>query len=173
MIATEAKPVYRVDFAAAVGEHQAMVFSLAYHFLRDRAQGEEIAQEVFLELHRSQATIDSPEHLVHWLRRTALHRSIDAARRRSRRPQTSLEVAAEPSAPAAVCDPLLRAKMQRLVATLPAPARAVVILRFQEDLQPSEIAGVLGMPLATVKSHLHRSLAVLREKLTRESFRNE
>jgi RNA polymerase sigma-70 factor (ECF subfamily) len=43
----------------------------------------------------------------------------------------------------------------------------VVILRYQEDLLPEDIAEVLAMPLATVKSHLQRSLAMLREKVTR------
>jgi RNA polymerase sigma-70 factor (ECF subfamily) len=46
-------------------------------------------------------------------------------------------------------------------------ARAVVILRYQEDLTPTEIAEVLTMPVATVKSHLQRSLAMLREKVVR------
>jgi RNA polymerase sigma-70 factor (ECF subfamily) len=43
----------------------------------------------------------------------------------------------------------------------------VVLLRYQEDLEPGEIAKVLDMPINTVKSHLRRSLATLREKLTR------
>jgi RNA polymerase sigma-70 factor (ECF subfamily) len=43
----------------------------------------------------------------------------------------------------------------------------VMVLRYQEDLDPSEIAETLSMPLSTVKSHLQRSLALLREKLER------
>jgi RNA polymerase sigma-70 factor, ECF subfamily len=49
---------------------------------------------------------------------------------------------------------------------LPPTPRIVVILRYQEDLMPSEIAEVLAMPVGTVKSHLHRSLAMLRDKIT-------
>ena len=41
-----------------------------------------------------------------------------------------------------------------------------MILRFQEDLDPGEIAETLDMPLNTVKSHLHRSLSLLRDKLS-------
>jgi RNA polymerase sigma-70 factor (ECF subfamily) len=48
----------------------------------------------------------------------------------------------------------------------------VVVLRFQEDLDPSEIAKVLDMPVNTVKSHLQRSLAVLKEKLERTRVRS-
>jgi RNA polymerase sigma-70 factor (ECF subfamily) len=43
-------------------------------------------------------------------------------------------------------------------------------LRYQEDLDPAEIADILEMPLGTVKSHLQRSLALLREKLERRGL---
>jgi RNA polymerase sigma-70 factor (ECF subfamily) len=62
---------------------------------------------------------------------------------------------------------MLGAMLRRLIAALPEDARMVMVLRYQEDLDPSEIAEILVMPLATVKSHLHRSLGVLREKLAR------
>ena len=62
---------------------------------------------------------------------------------------------------------MLSKSLHKLVDALPENARMVVILRYQEDLEPTEIADVLGMPLNTVKSHLRRSLATLREKLTR------
>jgi RNA polymerase sigma-70 factor (ECF subfamily) len=64
-------------------------------------------------------------------------------------------------------DFMLRDALRRLVATLPEKARLVVTLRYQEDLDPTEIARVLEMPLNTVKSHLRRSLAILREKVSR------
>jgi RNA polymerase sigma-70 factor (ECF subfamily) len=54
------------------------------------------------------------------------------------------------------------------VGKLPPNARMVVLLRYQEDLDPSEIAETLNMPVSTVKSHLHRSLALLRGKLEKQ-----
>jgi RNA polymerase sigma-70 factor (ECF subfamily) len=42
-----------------------------------------------------------------------------------------------------------------------------MVLRYQEDLTPDEIAALLEMPVRTVKSHLQRSLAMLREKIER------
>jgi RNA polymerase sigma-70 factor (ECF subfamily) len=57
--------------------------------------------------------------------------------------------------------------LRRMVASLPPKARMAVILRYQEDLDPVEIAEVLEMPVRTVKSHLQRSLALLRGKLAR------
>ena len=58
-----------------------MVFSLSYHFLHDRDLAEEIAQEVFLALHRHMADIKSPSHAVFWLRKVVVQRSIDETRR--------------------------------------------------------------------------------------------
>jgi RNA polymerase sigma-70 factor (ECF subfamily) len=62
---------------------------------------------------------------------------------------------------------MLSRALARLVASLPEKAKLVVILRYQEDLDPADISQVLDMPVATVKSHLQRSLAVLRDKLAR------
>jgi RNA polymerase sigma-70 factor (ECF subfamily) len=61
-------------------------------------------------------------------------------------------------------DPLLQRHLQALLAELSPPARAVLLLRYQEDLDPVEIARTLEMPLNTVKSHLKRSLESMREK---------
>jgi len=159
-------------FEGIVRQYQSMVFGMAYCFLRDRAVAEEVAQEVFLHLHRNLPAIESPAHLTHWLRKVTTHRLVDHARRRKVRPRLSLteylerapEPAAEPPAPA---DPLLSGELQRLVAGLPERSRMIVILRYQEELEPAEIAETLGIPLGTVKSNLHRSLALLRGKLER------
>jgi RNA polymerase sigma-70 factor, ECF subfamily len=155
-------------FADLVQEHQAMVFSMACRFLRNRALAEEIAQDVFLQLYRKLPTLESPHHVLYWLRSVTANRLIDHARRQQRRPQLPLDDAPEPAAPANDHDPLLSDTLRQLVAALPENARLVMILRYQEDLDPMDIAATLDMPLATVKSHLSRSLAVLREKLSRK-----
>ena len=59
-------------------------------------------------------------------------------------------------------DPLAARRLQAMLQVLPVPARAVVLLRYQEDLDPPDIATLLDMPLNTVKSHLRRSLDALR-----------
>jgi RNA polymerase sigma-70 factor (ECF subfamily) len=155
------------EFDSLVREHQSMVFSLACHFLHDRDAAEEVAQEVFLSLHRNLASIESPAHASFWLKRVTVQRAIDEARRRKRRPVIALEKVAEPASPAKPGDPMLGETLRRLIRTLPEAPRAVMILRYQEDLDPAEIAGILSMPVGTVKSHLQRSLTLLREKLVR------
>ena len=153
-------------FAVLVKKHQAMVFSMAYAFLRDRSSAEEVAQDVFLELHRALPDLESPAHVVNWLRRVTAHRSID--RQRRSRPLWALDGVQEPAAPPVTGDPMLAEALRQSIATLPEKPRLVMILRYQEDMDLSEIGEVLEMPLGTVKSHLQRSLKLLREKLSRQ-----
>lgn len=155
------------DFATLVRDHQALVFSIALHYLHDRTAAEELAQDVFLQLYRHMTEMKSAAHVGYWLRKVAAHRAIDHGRRSRLRPRVGLEDAPEPSTPAPDGDPLLSARLRKLVASLPEKPRMVMILRYQEDLDPAEIAETLGMPVRTVKSHLQRSLAMLREKFAR------
>src|SRR5262249_42938654 len=106
------------DFDELVREHQAMVFSIAYHFLHDRAMAEEVAQEVFLTLHRPHDELQSAAPTEFWLRKVAARRSIDEARRRKRRPSVPLADIAEPAADAPSHDPMLGEILRRLLTTL-------------------------------------------------------
>jgi RNA polymerase sigma-70 factor (ECF subfamily) len=161
----------REAFATLVREHQSMVFSIAWNYLHDEGAAEELGQEVFLELFQKIASIESPAHLTFWLRKITTHRCIDYGRRRKNRPGVALDDVPEPSAAAAMTDPFVSGALQKLTLSLPEKPRMVLLLRFQEDLDPSEIAKVLDMPVNTVKSHLQRSLAVLKEKLERTRVR--
>ena len=152
------------SFAEAVEAQKAMVFSIAWNFLRDRSAADEIAQEVFLELYRRWHQIQSREHLVFWLRKVASHRCLDAVRKRKQRPETSLEESAEPTALERIHDPMLSTYLARMVASLPEKQRVAVILRYQEGMEPEEISKVLGIHVSTVKSQLTRALELLRAK---------
>jgi len=155
------------EFSALVREHQSMVYGIALHFLHDPASAEEVAQDVFLQLYRHRDGLEGPGHVTAWLRRVACNRSIDYARSRRSQASVSLEEIGEPAGASAPDDPLLREKLRKLILSLPDKARMVMILRYQEDLDPEEIARELEMPVRTVKSHLQRSLALLREKFGR------
>lgn len=154
-------------FEQIVHRHQAMVFSIAWHYLGNRDLAEDVAQEVFLLLHRRLDEIESAAHLVQWLRKVAVHRSIDETRRRRFQPLTGIDGLPEPADRSQPDDPLLRGLLARLLSRLPARSRMIVVLRYTEELDPTEIAELLRMPVGTVKSQLHRSLAVLRRRLER------
>lgn len=155
------------EFAEIVREHQGMVFSLAFHALQDRAAAEDLTQDVFLSLHENLQRLESPGHVKHWLARVASNRAIDEIRKRKYRRGPSLEQVPEPRAHSGERDLLLSRQLRRTVASLPAAARMMIILRFQEDLELAEIARVLEIPVQTVKSRLHRSVNLLREKMLR------
>jgi RNA polymerase sigma-70 factor (ECF subfamily) len=156
-----------MTFADVLRANQSMVFSLAYHFLRDRGAAEEIAQDVFLRLYRKVNDLEDARHITFWLRKVTSHRCIDYVRKRGSQSSIALEDTAEPSVIEQHGDPLLNRRLRQLIATLPEKPRMVMVLRYQEDLMPEEISEVLEMPVRTVKSHLQRSLAILREKIER------
>ena len=142
-----------------------MVFSLAWRMTGDRGLAEEIAQDVFLEMDRHMSSIESHEHALRWLRRVTMSRSADALRRRRvRGVDLWVEMEDDFSAPAEERFSPLGARLEQLLATLPEPQRAALLLRYQEDLSPDEIATALNAPVATVKSHLQRGLKLLRAK---------
>src|ERR1051326_8664787 len=136
-------------FARLVRDHQSMVFSMALAYTRNRATAEDVAQDVFLELHRKLATLESEAHVLHWLRRVTSHRLIDYSRKLQRNPQASIDDLPELSFAAPQSDPLLADVLRQLIASLPERPRMVMILKFQEDLDPVDISEVLDMPLAT------------------------
>jgi RNA polymerase sigma-70 factor (ECF subfamily) len=151
-------------------EHQSMVFSIALRILGDRSAAEEAAQDVFIALHAQLGELASEQHVLYWLRRVAVHRSIDLVRRRQRRPEIAMDWNELPELPdlsSRGTDPLLSRRLQQLVSSLPEVPRTILVLRYQEDMSPEEISGMLDMPVATVKSHLQRTLRLLREKSAR------
>ncbi len=147
--------------------HKAMVYSIGWNFLHDRQAAEEMAQEVFLQLHRNWAGIQSVEHLLFWLRRTATHRAIDAGRKRKAKAEVTLEEADEPTMLERVHDTLLSSYLKRMVGTLPEKQRSAIVLRYQEDMEVEEIAKMLDTNVSTVKTHIARGLDFLRGKVSR------
>jgi len=151
-------------FVRLVRHHQARVFSLALRLTGRREDAEELAQDTFLGLHAQLRNLESAAHERHWVCRTVTHRSIDLLRARARRPQSQsldqmmLEVPVEDVSG----DPLLHRTLRAVLLRLPEIPRAVVVLRFQEDLDPLDIAATLDLSVNTVKSHLRRSLDWLR-----------
>ena len=154
----------RSALTVLVQAHQRSVYSLALRMLGTRDLAEDLTQEVFMQMNGSLRTIESNRHLGFWLRQVTTHRAIDQLRRRARVQMTSLDEEAQLFSAEEDSDPLLQRHLQTLLAELSPPARAVLLLRYQEDLDPVEIARTLDMPLNTVKSHLKRSLESMREK---------
>lgn len=158
----------RAAFAHLVRAHQRSVYSLALRMLSDQEAARDLAQDVFLQLHFKLMHIESSAHLGFWLRKVVTHRAIDRLREKPPVDLATIEeidmLSGETEASGDE-DPLLQRELRRLIQEMPAAPRAVVLLRYQEDLDPIDIARTLDMPINTVKSHLKRALATLRSRL--------
>jgi RNA polymerase sigma-70 factor (ECF subfamily) len=157
----------RAALAALVQAYQGSVYSLALRMLGTRDLAEDLTQDVFMQLSANLAGISSNKHLGFWLRQVTSNRAIDHLRHRSRLQMSPLEDGVEFCSAEDGADPLLQRHLRALLAHLSPPARAVLLLRYQEDLDPVDIARTLDMPVNTVKSHLKRSLEIMRVEATR------
>jgi RNA polymerase sigma-70 factor (ECF subfamily) len=155
------------EFRRLVEVHQRMVFSLALRVTGEYGTAEEVAQDAFLELFKTGDRLESEDHVRFWLRRVTVHRATDALRRRKTRPEAAAEEWTEEEFveenPEAVSAAVL-ALLEELLKGLPEAMRVAVVLRYQEEMLPGEIALLLGQPVATVKSNLQRGLQLLRRK---------
>jgi RNA polymerase sigma-70 factor (ECF subfamily) len=156
-----------VEFRRLVEAHQRMVFSLALRVTGEYGTAEEVAQDTFLELFRTAGKLESEDHIRFWLRRVTVHRATDALRKRSRRPEAAADEWMEEQHVEDSTDAVsaaVVARLEELLLALPETLRVAIVLRYQEEMLPEEIAKLLGQPLATVKSHLQRGLQLLRRK---------
>ena len=156
------------EFGRLLEGHQRMVYSIALRMLGDTGLAEEVAQDVFLELHPALGRMESEEHVRFWLRRVAMCRAMDALRRRSRGLELVTEVWEDERYASVVSqsegEERMAGRVEEMVMSLPASYRAAVVLRYGEEMSPEEVAAVLGQPVATVKSDLRRGLEMLRKK---------
>jgi RNA polymerase sigma-70 factor (ECF subfamily) len=157
----------KADFELILRKQQAMVYSIAYHFFHNAALAEEVAQDVFLQLYERRNTVASSAHAESWLRRTVTHRCIDAMRHKGMRSELQFDELPDISDDYREADPLLQERLRRLVASLPEKLRAVVILRYGEDMDVEEISKTLDVPVRTVWSNLQRAVGMMREKASR------
>ena len=158
---------------AAKGDHDAfsalapVVFprlsGIAQLILRDRELASDATQETLIRAWRDLPGLRDPDRFDAWLHRLVVHTSLNLIRRRRRRPIeveiTPLDVPSVDDESGQVAD---REAIDEGLRSLPPEWRAIVVLRFYVGLSLPETAQALGLPVGTVKSRLHRSLATMR-----------
>ncbi len=157
-------------FEEMVIAYQHRVFGVALRMLGNRAEAEEIAQEVFLRAHRALADFRGDARLGTWLyaiaSRLCLNRLASPDRRVARGDAARADVpAATPSAADAAECAQRDAAVRAAIAELPEDRRIVLVLRDVEGLTYDEIAEALALEPGTVRSRLHRARLQLKEKL--------
>ena len=132
----------------------------AYLLCGDRHGADDLASIAIGKLFRSWGRISQMEEPVAYLRKMLVNAWLDERRRPWRRERSTAELPDAPGAPEP--DVAQRVELLRLLARLPARRRAVLVLRFLDDLSVEQTAEVLGCTTGTVKTHTARGLADLR-----------
>ena len=137
-------------------EQRTRLTHLAAAITLDRAVAEEVVQDAFVALRSRLTNVREP---LAYLHRSVVHGSIGVIRRR----RTAARF------PVPVATPSVNPEIDEtwaVVVALPPRERAVVVLRFWQDMTEAEIAATMQWPIGTVKSTLHRALKRLRKELS-------
>jgi RNA polymerase sigma-70 factor (sigma-E family) len=158
------KPSEERQFRDFVAEALPGLRRSAYLLCGDRHGADDLASIAIGKLFRSWSRISRMEEPVAYLRKMLVNAWLDERRRPWRRERSTAELPDAPAAPEP--DVAQRVELFRLLGRLPARRRAVLVLRFLDDLSVEQTAEVLGCTTGTVKTHTSRGLADLRGLLT-------
>ena len=160
-------------FAELVRRWEHSLLKVAARITGDADEAEEVRQIVLLRLARSPHSIRNPERIAAWLRRAVVHEAIASVRKRTRRRRLQAWLRLRVSDIDEKADPPDRildrsdeaARLKAVLAGLSPEDRALLSLRFDEDLSFAEISAVLGVPASTLKSRMKPLLARVRSLL--------
>jgi RNA polymerase sigma-70 factor (ECF subfamily) len=167
-------------FRDLIAEQRDRVFNITYRMLGNRAEAEDVAQEVFITVFKTIETFREESKFSTWLYRVTVNHCknrIKYLARRHERDRDELDEtsraangATEGPMPAIQADRALQGVqmeqiLQQAIANLDDDQRIVIVLRDVEDLSIEEICEITGLPDGTVKSRLHRGRLALRKKL--------
>ncbi|GGO73949.1 RNA polymerase sigma24 factor [Nonomuraea cavernae] len=154
------------DFSAFVAARGTSLLRVAYLACGDRAEAEDVLQTALERTYRNLHRVRH-ESLEPYVRRVIVNTAISRARRRAILSVIPMHSPPETSARATDAD--LRHVLMEALRALPPRQRAVVVLRYWEDLSETQTAEVLGCAVGTVKSQASKALAKLRSALGRET----
>jgi len=158
-----------IAFSELVGRYQNLVYAMVYRMVSDRSQADDLAQEVFLKVHRGLPYFRGEARLSTWIYRIVANVCTQA---RSR-PVRELPLDRDDDGPrrepgmadAAFADLELRDRLEKAIAQLPDNYRLLIAAHYLEGVQYDALAEALAIPIGTVKTHLYRAKRRLRELL--------
>lgn len=156
-------------FAELVDAYKDLVHGMAWRLASDRSQVDDLAQDVFLKIHRGLPYFRGEARLSTWIYRIVLNVCAQARPRHPREVSIDDDRGGRPVElrrdDAAFADVELRDRLEKAIAKLPEHYRALVAAHHLQGVQYEALAEALGIPLGTVKTHLHRAKRRLRELL--------
>lgn len=159
-------------FEVLVQRYSSRIYALVGSMLRDRAEIEDVVQDVFFKVYRKLPGFEGKSSFYTWLYRVALNTAADhLKRKRNDRTQSvedfaAVDVEAPGHAPeTGIASDELRAHVAEAISSLPRKYRDILVLREYEDRTYDEISDILGCSKGTVESRLFRARARLKERL--------
>ena len=162
------------EFHERLAECSTLAFRVALGVLRDRAEAEDVAQEAMLRAYRNYHRLREPERFRSWLVRISWRMAIDHQRAGRRRTNREQEVAAcdarkstsaAQSAEEVAASREFQRRLDEALDELPEKLRLVMVMAGIEGYNTLEVAALLRLPEATVKSRMRLARARLTEKL--------
>jgi RNA polymerase sigma-70 factor, ECF subfamily len=150
-------------FGRLVERHQSAVRNWLRHLCRDAARGDDLAQETFIAAWRNLGGFSGKGRFSSWLMKIAYHAFLQSNRRESSRRRLG-EAHMEVDAPGPSHEPGARADLERMLALLSQDEQRSLVLCYAHGLSHGEVAEVMELPLGTVKSHIRRGSAKIRER---------
>ena len=147
--------------------HMDTVFRVALSFLKSRADADDITQTVLLKLYRYEGDFQSESHIRNWLIRVTVNECKSALRSPWRRTEDIEDYVNSIAFPSRDHSDLFEAVM-----ALPAKYRAAIYLYYYEGYSTRELAAILSVPEATVRTRLARGREKLRKSLTEAEIEN-
>lgn len=162
----------RAAFAVLVERHERRMFNLALRMTGKEEDARDATQEAFLTALRKLSSFRGEAAFTTWLHRVTVNACYDLLRKRQRAPLLDRgdDDRREPEptpAPDHADRTILSVDVQRALLEVPADYRAVMILHDVQDLPQEEVSAILGIPIGTVKSRLHRGRISLARALGR------
>jgi RNA polymerase sigma-70 factor (sigma-E family) len=152
------------DFAAYMAARQPSLLRTAYLLTGDRHTAEDLTQTAFAKLYLSWDRVQRRELVDGYVRRILVNEHTSLWRRAWKRNEHSTDTLPDQAFVDVHHDGVNEA-LWEFMQTLPRKQRAVVVLRYYEDLSEAETAQVLGISVGTVKSQASRALAALRSRV--------
>jgi len=148
-------------------KYRGHVWRLAFRFVQDADEAQDVTQDVLLILSRQAARLRPETRLAAWLTRVTSNAALNAGRRRRTRRRYHLAAAEEPQRRSSNPEEgLVGMGLRRALAALPRGQRAAVTLRLLEEKTFREIAETFGVTEGTIKVQFARGLRRLRRELT-------
>ncbi|HEU5038194.1 MAG TPA: SigE family RNA polymerase sigma factor [Nocardioides sp.] len=156
------------DFTAYLEARQARLLRTAYLLTGDQHQAEDLLQTSLAKLYLAWDRVRDRGSVDAYVRRIMVNENNSLWRRGWRRREVATDTVPETAPFHDTYDEGTGAAVWAVVQTLPRRARAVVVLRYYEQLTEAETAEILGISVGTVKSQCSRALATLRQRIGEE-----